>query len=103
MLARALLLEIGEHVEPDLLRFSFDDDVRVLQRFLRPQRRVDPAEHHELAATAELVRDLVRVRDAGGLAGERDDVGIGVVVDRLEVLVVERDLMMLRSDAGDGL
>ena len=91
--ARGLaLLEGLDEQRPRLLGLADHDVVDVLERLVGPQRGVDPAQHDLLPAPAELRRHLVGVGDAGRLGGERDEVGVGVVGDRLHVLVHHLDV-----------
>ena len=52
---------------------------------------------------AEAVGDLEDARHLDDVAGDADDVGVGVEVDRLAgVLVAERDGELLRGEGGEG-
>ena len=85
---------VGEKLRPGVLGLVDEEDVDLVAQLLGAQRRERAAGDDELAAPAELRGELEDALLVDHVAGEADDVGVGVEVDRLDVLVAEHDLVL---------
>src|SRR5262249_39125491 len=85
-----------------ILRLVDEEDVHLAAQILRAERGVRAAGDHELSAAPELGREIQDVLPVDHVSGQTDDVGIGVEVDRLDVLVTGNYLVVARRQAGDG-
>src|SRR4029078_7940236 len=65
------------------------------------ERGIRSADHHDLAAAPELVRDLSEPAPLADLAGDRDEIGGVVEIHRRGVLVAELNVEIVRHHAGN--
>ena len=95
--------ELAQEARPGVLGLALEEHVAVRPALLRQQVGHRPAEDHGLAAARKrsaIVEDALHLDD---VAGDADDLGVGVVVDALAgVLVAERDAELGRRQGGQG-
>src|SRR6266542_4961302 len=70
-------------------------------QLLGTKRRQRPSRDDEFSAPAELLRELEDSFFVDNVPGQADDIGVGVEIDRLDVLVAEHDLVLARRDPRD--
>ena len=68
---------------------------------LGAERRIGPADHHGLAARAEVIRDRLHAAPLADLAGDADEIGFGLVIDCRDILVAQPDLKIVRRQRRD--
>ncbi len=92
--------EVAQEDRPGLLGFVHEEHVAAAAPLLGTQRRVRAAHHHEAPAALELRDDLAHPRLVDDVAGDADDVGFDVEIDRFDVLVAEHHFVLARRQPG---
>jgi hypothetical protein len=91
-------LGIVQERRPDRFRLADDHGVAEAKRFVGREGGVRSSCHHQLAAPLELGRQAVGLGREAAEEGEGDEVGVGVEVNRLDLLVDDSDLVLRRRD-----
>src|SRR5262245_39866719 len=92
-----------EELRPGVLGLALEEDVAVRPAPPGYEGRRRPADDDQLAAGAETVRDGEDMGELEEVAGDADDVGVAVVIDRLPgVLVADGHLAIGRRGCGEG-
>jgi len=86
---------------PGPLGLADDHRVRVFARLVGQQRRVGAAEDDQTPAPAKGVGQRIDVVGVGRIAGDADQVGGGVEIDALVVLIDYRDPVGRSNEAGE--
>ena len=95
--ARRVVLQ---ELRPRVLRLVHEDHVDLAAQLLRAERGEGAADHHELPAPPELRDDLEHPLLVDDVPGDAHDVGVGVEVDRLDVLVTQDDVVLPGGETG---
>ena len=82
-----------EELSPDRLRLAKHHAVNMLQRLIRIKSDVRTACDDRFSAFSEFVSKAIGLRRESGEEGERDEIGVGVEVNRLHLLVNHTNLV----------
>jgi hypothetical protein len=97
---QAAVVRVAHHLRPHGLRVAGHQRVGVLGDLLGQQRGVHPAHDHGDAALAVGGGDLVGAPGGEGLDGDRDEVGRGVGVERVDAVVEQGEVDAVRRQPG---
>ncbi len=95
-------LDVVEHPRPEPFCIADHDGVEMLGGFLGAEGGVKAAGDHNLAAAAEFVGDFVGPRRQRRHKRDADHVARRVEIQRLDVFVADRHLVVPRRQRGDG-
>ena len=100
--SRPARAEIGQEPRPRVLARPQEDGVRVGRGFVRQRGHVQAAQAHVAAAPPVMIRQLVGPPGRGDVDLDHHQVGRVVQHQGLDVLVLDRDLVVGRQIAGQG-
>ena len=96
-------LGVGQEARPGALGAAHDHGVGVLERLVRQERDVEPAQHDRHALRPEAPGERVRGLDPRGEARDAHQIEVRQGAEALEVVDLEvGDLVARRREPGDG-
>ena len=94
--------QVSEELRRDILDLAAHQHVAMRPDHIRAQRRIGPPDDHGLAAAPEFRGNALHAAPLADFAGDADEIGSDVEIDRRYVFVAEPDLEIAGREGSDG-